>query len=142
MIVDSGMTVLKVVSMYIASDGLPCFTDVGILRKVGFLIFEAAEPSFNHDVVCPVAFSIHALTDMVFFEKRHVLGTCKLASLIRVQDQRLCHFESFLQRVYNHSGVQGIIDLPDNNTTVFFVKHFSLKKASEFPVFSKGFSLL
>ena len=25
---------------------------------------------------------------------------------------------------------------------VFFVKHFSLKKASEFPVFSKGFSLL
>ena len=26
--------------------------------------------------------------------------------------------------------------------TVFFVKHFSLKKASEFPVFSKGFSLL
>jgi len=27
-------------------------------------------------------------------------------------------------------------------TSVFFVKHFSLKKASEFPVFSKGFSLL
>jgi hypothetical protein len=27
-------------------------------------------------------------------------------------------------------------------TVVFFVKRFSLKKASEFPVFSKGFSLL
>jgi hypothetical protein len=26
--------------------------------------------------------------------------------------------------------------------SVFFVKHFSLKKASEFPVFSEGFSLL
>ena len=25
---------------------------------------------------------------------------------------------------------------------LFFVKHFSRKKASEFPVFSKGFSLL
>ena len=25
---------------------------------------------------------------------------------------------------------------------VFFVKHFSLKKASEFPIFSEGFSLL
>ena len=25
---------------------------------------------------------------------------------------------------------------------MFFVKHFSRKKASEFPVFSKGFSLL
>ena len=28
------------------------------------------------------------------------------------------------------------------NQLVFFVTHFSLKKASEFPVFSKGFSLL
>lgn len=26
--------------------------------------------------------------------------------------------------------------------SMFFVKRFSLKKASEFPVFSKGFSLL
>lgn len=25
---------------------------------------------------------------------------------------------------------------------MFFVKHFSLKKASEFPIFSEGFSLL
>ena len=30
-------------------------------------------------------------------------------------------------------------EIPD---VVFFVKHFSLKKASEFPVFSEGFSLL
>ena len=28
------------------------------------------------------------------------------------------------------------------NDKMFFVKHFSLKKASEFPVFSEGFSLL
>ena len=28
------------------------------------------------------------------------------------------------------------------NKDMFFVKHFSLKKASEFPVFSEGFSLL
>ena len=37
------MTALKIVGMYIASDGPPCFTDVGILRKVGFLIFEATK---------------------------------------------------------------------------------------------------
>ena len=29
-----------------------------------------------------------------------------------------------------------------SNKEVFFVKHFSLKKASEFPFFSKGISLL
>ena len=32
-----------------------------------------------------------------------------------------------------------LAEIVDN---VFFVKHFSLKKASEFPVFTKGFSLL
>lgn len=32
--------------------------------------------------------------------------------------------------------------IPVVGTSVFFVKHFSLKKASEFPVFSEGFSLL
>ena len=33
-------------------------------------------------------------------------------------------------------------NIVDRKGQVFFVKHFSLKKASEFPVFSKGFSLL
>ena len=32
--------------------------------------------------------------------------------------------------------------VPEIIQYVFFVKHFSLKKASEFPVFSEGFSLL
>lgn len=30
----------------------------------------------------------------------------------------------------------------EGKALMFFVKHFSLKKASEFPVFSEGFSLL
>ncbi len=30
----------------------------------------------------------------------------------------------------------------DETFSLFFVKHFSLKKASEFPVFNEGFSLL
>ena len=111
------MTALKVVGMYIAFDSRSRFQDVGILCKIGFLIFEAAKPAFNHDVVCPAAFSIHALTDMVFFEKCYVLGACKLTSLIRVQNQGVCHLESFFQRVYDHFGVQGIIYLPANNTT-------------------------
>ena len=111
------MTALKSVGMYIASDGPPSFPNVAILRKVGFLIFEATKPAFNHDVVCPAAFSIHTLTDMVFFEKCYVLGACKLTSLIRAQNQGFCHLESFFQRVYDHSGVQGIIYLPANNTT-------------------------
>ena len=36
----------------------------------------------------------------------------------------------------------GIDSTGKKMTLLFFVKRFSLKKASEFPVFSKGFSLL
>ena len=42
---------------------------------------------------------------------------------------------------YGKAGERRSITYPDGKT-VFFVKHFSLKKASEFPVFSEGFSLL
>ena len=37
--------------------------------------------------------------------------------------------------LYTDDSIQG------NTETLFFVKYFSLKKASEFPFFSKGFSL-
>lgn len=43
-----------------------------------------------------------------------------------------------LQELLSNLGM----DMTTFFTMVFFVKHFSLKKASEFPVFSKGFSLL
>ena len=76
------MTALKVVGMYIAFDSRSCFQDIGILRKIAFLMFEAAKPAFNHDVVCPAAFSIHALANAAFFYEINVLLTCKLTALI------------------------------------------------------------
>ena len=43
---------------------------------------------------------------------------------------------------YEHGKPHKVFDNQLNqNFTVFFVKYFSLKKASEFPFFSKGFSL-
>ena len=36
---------------------------------------------------------------------------------------------------------QSECDIPEECSCLFFVKYFSLKKASEFPFFSKGFSL-
>lgn len=42
-----------------------------------------------------------------------------------------------LARSQNNAGKYSV-----SGYLVFFVKHFSLKKASEFPVFSEGFSLL
>ena len=76
------MTTFKVVGVHIFTDCLPCFFDIVILGQIGFLLLEAPEPSFDHDIVSPPAFTIHALTDLVFFEKVYVLIACKLAALI------------------------------------------------------------
>ena len=80
------MTTFKVISVHIVTDCLPCFSDIVILGQICFLVLEASEPSFNHDIVSPPAFTIHALMDLVFFEEIHVLIACKLTALIRIQD--------------------------------------------------------
>ena len=117
------MTPFKVVGVDILSDSSSCFPDVVVLCQVGCLILEASEPAFNHDVVRPAAFSIHALADSVFLYKVNVLLTCKLASLIRIQDLRLCHFESFFQSVNHHSGIKCVIHFPADNTAAVPVNH-------------------
>ena len=87
------MTPLKVVSVDILSDGSSGFFDVSVLCQISFFIFEAAEPTLNHDVICPAAFAIHALPDAVYLYKINVLLTCKLATLIRIQYLRFCYLE-------------------------------------------------
>ena len=78
------MAPLKVIGVDILTDSSSGFPDVVILCQIGFLILEATKPAFNHDVVCPTAFSIHALTNTIFFYEVNVLLTCKLTALIRV----------------------------------------------------------
>ena len=82
LVIKCRMEPLKVVSVDILSDSSSCFPDVVVLRQIGFLILEVAEPTLDHDVVCPATFSIDALTDAVFLYKVNVLLTCKLTTLI------------------------------------------------------------
>ena len=93
LIIKCRMTPLKVVSVDILSDGSSGFFDVIVLCQISFFIFEAAEPTLNHDVICPAAFAIHALPDAVYLYKINVLLTCKLATLIRIQYLRFCYIE-------------------------------------------------
>ena len=125
LVIKCRMAPLKVVGVDILSDSSSCFPDVVVLRQIGFLILEAAEPALNHDVVCPATFSIHTLADAVFLYKVNVLLTCKLTALVRVQDLRFCHFESFFQGVDNHSGIKCVIYFPADNTTAIPVNHGS-----------------
>lgn len=58
------MTTFKVVCLHIFSNSLPCFSDIVVLGQIGFLVLETPEPSFNHDIISPAAFTIHALTNL------------------------------------------------------------------------------
>ena len=109
------MTPLKIVSVDIPSDGGSGFFDVIVLCQIGFFILEAAEPTLNHDVVCPAAFAIHTLPDSIFLYKINVLLACKLASLIGIQYLRFCHLECFFLSVNDHSCIKRIIHFPAND---------------------------
>ncbi len=54
------MASFKVIGVDIPSDGFSCFLEISILREICFLIFEAAEPAFNHDIICPSAFALRS----------------------------------------------------------------------------------
>ena len=86
LIIDCLMASLKVIIVDISSDGFSCFLEISILREICFLILEAAEPAFNHDIICPSTFAIHALPDSVITNKVDVFVTGELAALIRVDD--------------------------------------------------------
>ena len=57
MMVKCRMTLLKVVSVDILSDGGSGFFDVIVLCQIGFFILEAAKLTLNHDIICPAAFA-------------------------------------------------------------------------------------
>ena len=117
LIVKCRMTPLKVVSVDILSDGSSGFFDVIVLCQISFFIFEAAEPTLNHDVICPASFAIHALPDAVYLYKINVLLTCKLATLIRIQYLRFCYLKCLFLSINDHSGIKRIIYFPANNAT-------------------------
>ena len=80
------MASFKVIGVDIPSNGFSRFLEISILREVCFLILETAKPAFNHDIICPSAFAIHALPNSIISNKFDVFVTGKLASLIRVDD--------------------------------------------------------
>ena len=83
-VTDRGMASLKVIGVDIFTDSCSGFPDIVILCQIGFLLLEAAEPSFDHDIICPSAFPVHALTNAIFFDEVNVLLACELATMIGI----------------------------------------------------------
>ena len=76
----------KVIGVDISSDGFSRLLEITILREICFLVLETAKPAFNHDIICPAAFTIHTLTNSIIPNKFDVFVTGKLAALILVDD--------------------------------------------------------
>lgn len=78
------MASLKIIGVDVTSNSGSGFLDIIVLCQVGFLIFESAEPAFNYDVVCLSAFTIHTLTNSVFFHEINITLAGKLTALIGI----------------------------------------------------------
>ena len=109
------MAALEVIFFHITPNGLTGFPDVIVLGEVSLLVLEGTKPPFNHDIVSPAALAIHALTYVIFPEKRLVFVAGKLASLVRIQNFRPGDPESFSNGLDDHAGIKGVVCLPANN---------------------------
>lgn len=76
------MISFKVIGVNILFDSYSGFFDIIILCQVSFFILKTSKLSFDHDIISPTTFSIHALTDTIFFYKIDILLAGKLTSLI------------------------------------------------------------
>ena len=83
-IADCLMASFKVICANVFANCFSCFFEIGVFCEIRFLILEASEPPFNHDVICPAAFPVHALTDSVVTDEVNVFIAGELAALIRV----------------------------------------------------------
>ena len=133
LIIKCRVAPFKVVSVDIFSDCNSGFLDVAVLCQICFFIFEASEPALDHDIICPSAFSIHALPDPISPDKIYILLTGKLAALIGIQNLRFCYFEGFFQGCDDHSCIKCVIYLPADNTTAVPVDYGSQIQKSAFP---------
>ena len=59
-----------------------------IFVDVDFFLFQTAEPALHHDVICPALPPVHALRDVIFFQKASVFLACELTALIAVENRR------------------------------------------------------
>lgn len=73
-----------VVSIDEIADLLSGITDIHIIIQVNSIVLKCAEPSLNHDVICPTFLTIHTYFDTMLFEVVGVLIACKLTTLVRI----------------------------------------------------------
>ncbi len=59
-----------------------------VFVDVDFFLFQTAEPALHHDIIGPALPPVHALRDVVFFQKGSVLVAGELTALVAVENCR------------------------------------------------------
>lgn len=81
-----GVWMLGVVSLDEITDAMAQFFGGVILVDVNILALQASEPPLNDDVVDPSYLAVHALTNLMLFQKAGICSASKLATLVRINN--------------------------------------------------------
>ena len=94
------MWTVAIVKVDITPDRLPRLADTVERPQIHLLVFDAAPQPFNKHIIPPSPFTVHADRDLVADEHAGEGATCKLRTLIGVEDLRLAMLcQSFFQRL-------------------------------------------
>lgn len=116
LIIKSWMASLEVVTVDITSNCWPSFFNIIVLCQVGFFIFETAEPSLNHDIICPATFPIYTPKNSVLFDEIYIPLAGKQIALLRIQNSGFYAFKYFFKAVITILVSRVIIHFPAYNT--------------------------
>ena len=111
------MKPLGVVELKVPPEAPGKIWDGFVFVEVEPLVLEAPPQAFHEDVIQSPAPAIHADLDIPFLQWSEESFAGELASLIRVEDLGLPLFEGFLEGFNAEAGIQGVRDLPGEDTT-------------------------
>ena len=77
-----------IVKMDVTTNAIAGLARAVIIVQIDFIVLQTTPKSFNGDVVCCTTFTIHADTNVVFFQQIDVLRTRKMAALVTVNNTR------------------------------------------------------
>lgn len=78
----------RVVLSNVFADGLTELPRGAVFVDIDLFLLQASEPALHHDVVSPALPPVHALRDVVFFQKVSVFLAGELTALVTVENCR------------------------------------------------------
>ena len=109
------MQLFKVIPVDEIPDLFAGIPDIFVILSINFVIFQSTEPTFDHHIVGPTAFAVHADFYCILSHVFDVVTAGELTALIRIENFGFCCLECFFQGAQHHRRRQSIIQFPAND---------------------------